>query len=304
MRAARAAPALAAVMLFAPMQGDAAAPHHLYVRYHYEVRKDLSTYFTNSDEIIEVIRQALVDKDKSITITYTSDKDSMADFAPIVRELFGFALEETDTAYEGDYLSCHIGGYELSYTRTGEGEYDYSLVITPTLYTTASQEGEITDEVRRRINSFGFDDSTPDYEKVSKIYDYIYNNVAYDRVHKNNPHYHLKNTAYGALIYKRAVCQGYAAAMYRLLREAGVGCRVITGMAGGEGLAPEYHAWNIICIDGKWYNCDVTWDIQNGSHEYFLKSDAEFSDHTRDEKYTTDSFLSSYKTAAESYALP
>ena len=89
------------------------------------------------------------------------------------------------------------------------------------------------------------------------------------------------------------------------LREAGINCRVITGMAKSEqGSDREYHAWNIICIDGKWYNCDVTWDVQNENHELFLKNDTDFKDHRRDEKFTTDDFLSSYKISEESYPLP
>lgn len=49
------------------------------------------------------------------------------------------------------------------------------------------------------------------------------------------------------------------------------------------------HAWNQIKINGKWYFVDATWDdgscvLEEKSHpvkhEYFLKSETEFSDHT------------------------
>ena len=295
---------LTCALFFVIMQSDDKAPHHPPVRYHYEVRKDLSFYFSNSDEIIEAIRNALVNKDKSISLSYSSDKESMQDFAPIVRELFTFALSETDRPCEGDYLSCCVGGYELRYKREGEGSYDYSITITPSYYTDKKQEQAVSDEVSRLLESFAFDEKTADYEKVSRIYDYICSNVSYDTVHKNNEHNHLKATAFSALIYKSASCQGYAAAMYRLLREADINCRVITGMAQGESGEYEYHAWNIICIDGLWYNCDVTWDIQSGTHELFLKSDKDFKNHERDKGFTTDEFLTQYKMAEESYPLP
>ena len=295
----------AAVISFALMQGDDKAPHHPRVRYHFEVRKDLSTYFTNSDEIIEVIRQALVRKDERIIISYSSSKDSMADFSKIVRELFSFALEETDKPYEGDYLSCAVGGYDLHFTRNGDSVYDYDIIITPDYYTDSEQEQMVDKEVKRLIKSFAFDEDTTDYEKAKAVYDYIYQNVSYDIIHKKNDNYHLKATAFGALIFKAASCQGYAAAMYRLLREVGVNCRVITGYAVNEHTGEkEYHAWNIICIDGRWYNADITFDVQNGGHELFLKSDKDFKGHFPDEKFMTDSFTSSHKTAEQSYVLP
>ena len=95
------------------------------------------------------------------------------------------------------------------------------------------------------------------------------------------------------------MCQGYAAAVYRLLREAGVSVRILTGTAGENA---EFHAWNLVCIDGLYYNLDVTWDDVNGNDACFLKADADFPRHTRDEAFSSPDFYQRYPMAAQSYA--
>ena len=73
-------------------------------------------------------------------------------------------------------------------------------------------------------------------------------------------------TAYGALIDRTCVCQGYAALLYRLLLELGVDNRVLTGTGNGGG-----HAWNIVELDDVYYNVDPTWDAGRTEYDYFLK---------------------------------
>ena len=82
----------------------------------------------------------------------------------------------------------------------------------------------------------------------------------------------LKYTAYAAMINKTAVCQGYASLLYRLLLECGVDCRVVTGYGNGG-----RHAWNIVEVDGKYYNVAGTsgyrWlesELVRGTNEEFI----------------------------------
>ena len=267
-------------------------------RYHYDVRQDLGIYFTNADAVIEQIRGAMRRRDGLVTITYQSHRDNMEALGTIVRELMECALSETDSPEEGDYLRQQYGGYDMHYSyRVQDGLYCYEITITPQYYTTAAQEEKVTARVQALCAEMDGDAS--DLDKVKCIYELVKANTRYDEVHAKNPNHHLKTTAYAALIQGQAVCQGYAVAMYRLLRECGVNARVITGTADGEP-----HAWNLVELDGVYYNLDVTWDDERGTQDYFLKSDADFTDHTRDAAYRTSAFYDIYPMAAESWSLP
>ena len=54
------------------------------------------------------------------------------------------------------------------------------------------------------------------------------------------------------------VCEGYAKAFQLLANYAGLESIYAVGYGNGGG-----HAWNLINIDGEWYNLDVTWDDLN-----------------------------------------
>jgi transglutaminase/protease-like cytokinesis protein 3 len=94
-------------------------------------------------------------------------------------------------------------------------------------------------------------------------------------------------------------------AAYRMFTEAGLEARIISGIGNGAS-----HAWNIVKVEGKWYNIDLTWDdplSYNGeavlTYDYFLKNTKEFSDHRRDAEYRTDQFLKNYTIAKTSYTI-
>ena len=286
------------VMLAASVfaQSCFAEPEH-----NYAVRKDLSVYFSNSDDVICSIREAMKRRDWRVTITYRSHSDNTDDIPELIRDLMAFALDETDDPTEGDYIYHQYGGYELKFSSDRSGSrYTHNVSIYPEHYTTAEQEKQVAEAVNEIIESFGFDESTTDHEKVRAVYDFVRDHTDFDEVHEKNENYHLKVTAFGALIYGRAVCQGYSVLMYRLLREVGIDARVITGTAqypDGE----EFHAWNIVRIDGEYYNIDVTWDDQEDSEEYFLKSDGDFPFHIRDEQYATEDFYGRYPMAEKNY---
>lgn len=81
-------------------------------------------------------------------------------------------------------------------------------------------------------------------------------------------------SAYSALMGGSTVCAGYSRAFQYACQLAGIPCYYCAGYAG------ESHAWNIICLDGEFYNVDVTWDDTDRSPEYnydwFNKSDADY----------------------------
>lgn len=60
-------------------------------------------------------------------------------------------------------------------------------------------------------------------------------------------------TPYGMLINHTSVCQGYACTFAALANEMGIPAILVTSKALG-------HAWNMVQVDGKWYQLDCTWD--------------------------------------------
>ncbi len=83
------------------------------------------------------------------------------------------------------------------------------------------------------------------------------------------------HSAYGTIINRRAVCDGYAAAFALLAGAAGIRCMIVQGTANG---IP--HAWNLAMLCGTWYHIDCTWDTPSSEtaspeHVWFLLSDAE-----------------------------
>ncbi len=113
-----------------------------------------------------------------------------------------------------------------------------------------------------------------DLEKVKSIHDYLVLSVAYDYDNflKNNVS-DDSYEAYGALINKIAVCDGYTKSMALILNKVGVQTIQVTGIANGGN-----HSWNMVKIDGQYYHVDTTWDdpVPNkpGSvhYNYFLKN--------------------------------
>ena len=77
--------------------------------------------------------------------------------------------------------------------------------------------------------------------------------------------------------------------------EVGVDARIITGYGGGP------HAWNIVELDGKYYNVDVTWDEGQPYPSWFLLYPASFYNHYRSPEYDTASFHKAYPMTQADY---
>ncbi len=110
-----------------------------------------------------------------------------------------------------------------------------------------------------------------DFEKEKYVHDYLIDNIIYDETH------YINQNAYSALIDGRTVCAGYARAFQYIMQKLDIPCYYVVG------IADEDHAWNMVELDGEFYNVDVTWDdTEYGRYDYFNKTDAQFeTDHTR-----------------------
>lgn len=76
------------------------------------------------------------------------------------------------------------------------------------------------------------------------------------------------NSAYSALIEKRADSEGAAFGYVELCRQLGIDCRIVYGQ-----LNWRDHCWNIIRIDDSYYHADITQCARGGPALGFLRSD-------------------------------
>ena len=96
------------------------------------------------------------------------------------------------------------------------------------------------------------------------------------------PEYHRETSVF---LYGAGVCEGYAKTYKRLLNAAGIeaedapGKRFKRYKEDGE-IEYGYHAWNIIKLDGAWYNTDAYWeDCGTPSPQgWFMLSDKEIDE--------------------------
>ncbi len=127
-----------------------------------------------------------------------------------------------------------------------------------------------------------------DEEKALAVHDKLINLATYNTPVLEKEEGDLAHTAYGAFVADSAgianycVCDGYSLAYEYCMQMLGIPCVVVRGRV--EVPYPDGetggHAWNLVQIDGIWYEMDSTWDDQTtfmdqvaeqyepGSYEY------------------------------------
>ncbi len=140
----------------------------------------------------------------------------------------------------------------------------------------ADQDAAVDEAIEQILQELDLWDAG-DYEKVKAVHDYVCRHVEYDDDAYNDPYSDgMEHTIYNAIFKGKAVCDGYAKLMDRLMRELGLECDIMYGFAG------DPHAWNTVCLDGYYYLVDATWDANGFDEEpdglYFLTTYREYSE--------------------------
>jgi hypothetical protein len=114
-------------------------------------------------------------------------------------------------------------------------------------------------------------DGKDTFNKLKTFHDYITLNNDFVKEPGFN------QTIYGGFVSGTIQCEGYAKTMQYLCDMAGIESMVIVG----SNEANDTHAWNVVKVDGDWYNLDCTWDDPiltevdktNVRYRYFLVPD-------------------------------
>lgn len=92
-----------------------------------------------------------------------------------------------------------------------------------------------------------------EWEKEKVAFDFIANSCYYNETGEN------AGNAMGVLVNCQAKCDGISNAMKWILEDMGLSCFTLSGMP-SEGTVG--HAWNVVSIDGTYYDVDVTADVR------------------------------------------
>lgn len=141
------------------------------------------------------------------------------------------------------------------------------------LFSTASEAKAAIEAVDEKVEEYtaAVKDNWDDLHKARYLHDMLATQIVYTNTNND-----IEHAAYGALVNSKAVCQGYSHAYGLLLKRCGVDSTIVIS-------SQMNHEWNMVKIDGKFYQVDVTWDdptedtLGYVEHTYFLLSDSAFS---------------------------
>lgn len=244
-----------------------------------------TTYYGNGKELYTQIRNKLDARSEEFTIKYYSTTRLHPELLfeintmrnKIMEQLEQFFLYATDdsisvSSTDGDYAHWSVSQYGangFAYDYSDSKGYYYTIDLVYIYYTDAAQEKKVDSVINSFVNSIR-KQNLSDYEILKKVHDYICESTTYDYDALEDPYGNLHAfSAYGALVYGKCVCQGYALAFYRICKDLGYSVRL---------LYSDLHAWNLVMADGKYYFVDCTWDdefseieeYQDQKYYYFL----------------------------------
>lgn len=161
-------------------------------------------------------------------------------------------------------------------------------------FSTKAKVDSAMNEVEQIRNYIIQNKKSDDYQNVKMVHDYLVENIEYDEVSSGDNAYNL----YGALIYKKCVCEGYAEAFKYIMDGLNIPCVIVSGKATNSEGKTENHAWNYVQLNGNWYAIDCTWDdpilvgyatLTNSlKYKYFLKGSNEFNEsHKAEGQFST-----------------
>lgn len=177
----------------------------------------------------------------------------------------------------------NIGGSSFQYTYSNRLLDRETYRITFKLPDPYPEREEMMSALEDAADEFlsDIDLTAPDDEVALAVHDKLIGLVSYDEQASSGFSNDLAHTAYGALVRSSsgepntAVCDGYSGAYKYLLQKAGIQCLILAGHAGDTEETAGNHSWNIVNLDGEWYEVDATWD--DISSEDLLNSDADYS---------------------------
>ena len=213
----------------------------------YSISRDANPFYKGMNANQQSLYEALTTQADKImkdsTITYTP---VIADISDLSKAAAGEVAEiwmETEAQY------FFVGnGYKISYTPGQDITSGSILLNIMSAYQSgsarATAKGQFLDTVNTLLEKVSSKPSILEKEKI--IHNELIRRLTWNDTDSDN-----KQSSASSLIGNNTVCAGYAAAFSVLMNALGAPTISITS---------DGHEWNQICLGGKWYNVDVTWD--------------------------------------------
>lgn len=149
-----------------------------------------------------------------------------------------------------DSYSMHNGKYVF------KKDDKYYQIFNVTIYKKYSEtEKEANKEYYNELtyieNSLGLNNDLCNYERAAIIFDYIVNNIKYDRINGEvgtSSKYHGQTGLY-TLLEKQGVCAGFAELFSDMLNDYSIKNLYVYN---------SHHGWNIVEMGNSWYLCDTS----------------------------------------------
>ncbi len=256
---------------------------------------------SSMDELAKIVRDHAVKRDSKFDVKYKGNESDLDDLLEPDSNFFYVMLsmlDDASTSDDADYIVGNLNWWS--------SDRDNLFVIGNTVqfnlkyFETLEQTRYVNEHVKKILSELGVS-SMSNYDKVVAIHDYVCDLITYSATDKD-----YESVPYGAIKYRKALCNAYSLCMYKLLVEAGVPCKFIGGKA-GTGRDADGHAWNIVALGDKWYNLDATWDDNDDEdswhYSYFLKGSSDFDEedpsqpHEMDAPYAKGAFAKAFPIA-------
>ncbi|MBR5134018.1 MAG: hypothetical protein IKV35_00290 [Clostridia bacterium] len=98
----------------------------------------------------------------------------------------------------------------------------------------------------------GITDETPYADRVKRVHDWLVLRADYDVSHKAAYTHDMR----GIMLNGTGVCESYSRSFQYLMYR----CGIQTIVTGGKAASGESHMWNVLLLNGDWYQMDVTWN--------------------------------------------
>lgn len=211
-------------------------------------------YTTTGKDLLDKKSQKSYDKISDAIYKLKSPVKTKATTTKSVKQLMEYFKADNpqvfwlsnEFGYKYNFIKTDVASINLDYYYT-DFESGKDVVFTSEMVEQMSREMELqTSMILDEMNP-----NATDYEKALFLHDYLITTVSYDETAN------FTHSSYGAIVDKRAVCDGLADAYSYLLNL----CDIENTVAYGISDKNVFHAWNVIKLDDEYYHTDLTWDM-------------------------------------------